>query len=372
MRAKHITNLFTIISVFFISCFTSYSLYAQHSASHEAAQPHEEQHAFDPAEMIMEHIMDAHEFHFLSYTDKQNQTHEVSIALPVIVYSPEKGWDAFCFSKLKNGNIYNGYKAEEGKIIAVKEDGTKDEAITVYDFSLTRNVVQMFISLILLSWLLISSAKYYKQNSASAPPKGWANAIEAVVVFIREQVAKPNLGTAYNKYMPYLLTVFFFILINNLLGLIPGSANVSGNIAFTLVLAVVSFLAILFSSNKHYWGHIFWPPGVPLPIKFILIPVELLSLFIKPAALMIRLFANMVAGHIVITCFILLIFIFGAMNEIAGWGFAPVSIAFTIFIYLIEFLVAFIQAFIFTTLTAVFIGQAFEGAHHTEEEAVII
>jgi len=160
------------------------------------------------------------------------------------------------------------------------------------------------------------------------------------------------------------LPFFFFILINNLFGLIPGSANVTGNIAFTLILAVISLLVILFSTNRHYWGHIFWPPGVPILVKFILIPVELLSVIIKPAALMIRLFANMIAGHIIITCFILLIFIFGAMNQAAGWGFAPLSIAFTVFIYFIELLVAFIQAFIFTNLTAVFIGQAFEGEHH--------
>ena len=164
--------------------------------------------------------------------------------------------------------------------------------------------------------------------------------------------------------MPYLLTVFFFILINNLLGLIPSSANVTGNIAFTMALALISMLVILFSTNGHFWLHIFWPPGVPFLVKFILIPVEFASIFIKPIALMIRLFANMIAGHIVIICFISLIFIFGAMSTFAGIGFSPVSLAFTIFIYLIELLVVFIQAFIFTNLTAVFIGQAFETGHN--------
>jgi F-type H+-transporting ATPase subunit a len=163
--------------------------------------------------------------------------------------------------------------------------------------------------------------------------------------------------------MPYLLTVFFFILINNLLGLIPGSANVTGNISFTMVLAFISMVVILLSTNSHFWGHIFWPPGVPFLVKLILIPVEFAGVFIKPMALMIRLFANMVAGHIVIICFISLIFIFGAMNTVAGVGFSPVSLAFTVFIYLIEILVAFIQAFIFANLTAVFIGQAFETGH---------
>ena len=169
--------------------------------------------------------------------------------------------------------------------------------------------------------------------------------------------------------MPYLLTVFFFILINNLVGLIPGSANVTGNISFTLVLAFISMVVILFSTNSHFWGHIFWPPGVPFFVKVILIPVEFAGVFIKPMALMIRLFANMIAGHIVIICFISLIFIFGAMNKIAGVGFSPLSLAFTVFIYFIEILVAFIQAFIFTNLTAVFIGQAFETGHvdHSED-----
>ncbi|HEY2720644.1 MAG TPA: F0F1 ATP synthase subunit A, partial [Chitinophagaceae bacterium] len=168
---------------------------------------------------------------------------------------------------------------------------------------------------------------------------------------------------------------FFFILINSLVGLIPGTANVTGNIAFTFVLAAISFIVIMFSSNKHYWGHIFWPPNVPLPVKIILIPVEILGIFTKPFALMIRLFANMIAGHIIIICLISLIFIFGALNTAIGWSFSPLSVGFVIFIYFIELLVAFLQAYIFTTLTAVFIGQAFEGGHGADgqhDDAVIV
>ena len=157
--------------------------------------------------------------------------------------------------------------------------------------------------------------------------------------------------------------------------MIPGSANVTGNIAFTATLGIISFVVILASSNKHYWGHIFNPPGVPLGIKFILVPVEILSLFIKPMALIIRLFANMVAGHIIIICLISLVFIFSRMHPAAGWGSSLISVAFTIFIYFIEVLVAFLQAFIFTMLSAVFIGQAFEGSHddvdHHEDSVVI-
>ncbi|MGZ3940069.1 MAG: F0F1 ATP synthase subunit A, partial [Flavisolibacter sp.] len=205
-------------------------------------------------------------------------------------------------------------------------------------------------------------------------PSGMQNLMEVLITFIRDEVGKPNLGVRYNKYMPYLLTVFFFILINNLVALIPGTANVTGNIAFTLVLGVISFIVIMFSTNKHYWGHIFNPP-VPGGVKPIMIPVEVLGIFTKPFALIIRLFANMIAGHIIIICLISLIFIFGNLSAGVGWGFSPVSIAFTIFIYFIEILVAFIQAYIFANLTAVFVGQAFEGSHHDtdhHEDSVIV
>jgi len=335
---------------------------------------------FDPAKIIMEHVMDAHEFHFFSYKGSDGEEHEISIPLPVILYSPQRGLSVFSYGRFHDHDshgIYNGYKNEEGKIVAVDANGNVDEAVKVYDLSLTRNVVQMFIALIILVWILLSAASKYRKNGTNVAPTGVQNVIEPVVTFIRDEVGRPNLGVKYEKYMPYLLTVFFFILINSLFGLIPGTANVTGNIAFTMVLAAVSLLVIIFSTNRHFWGHIFWPPGVPIPVKLILIPIEVAStLVIKPGALMIRLFANMIAGHIVITCFILLIFIFGAMSKVAGWGFMPVSVAFTIFIYFIEILVAFIQAFIFTNLTAVFIGQAFEGEHHDghdhAEDPVII
>lgn len=313
--------------------------------------------AFDPAELIMEHILDAHEFHFFTIGET-----EIAIPLPVIVYSKERGVSVFSYGNLSHSAIYDGYKSEDGKIVAVDASGKVEEAVSLYDFSLTRNVVQMLLALALLTILMISVANKYKKGGATTAPSGFQNAIEPVITFVRDDVAKPNLGHAYEKYMPYLLTVFFFILINNLIGLIPGTANVTGNIAFTVVLGVISFFVILFSTNRHFWAHIFNPP-VPGFVKPILVPVEFLGIFTKPFALIVRLFANMVAGHIIITCFVMLIFIFGAMSKVAGWGFAPISIAFTVFIYLIEILVAFIQAFIFTNLTAVFIGQSREGAH---------
>ncbi len=336
-------------------------------AGHEAgAHAPEAAEGFNAKEVIFGHIMDAHEFHFAEYKGSDGQKHPISIPLPVILYSPAKGLSVFMASKFEHGHAeVDGYKLNaEGKIEAV--DGSK-----VYDFSLTRNVVQMLIALALLVWLMLSVAKTYgKGQGVTSAPKGKQNLVEVLVTFVRDEVAKPNLGHKTYKYLPYLLTVFFFILINNIFGLIPGTANVTGNIAFTAVLGVISFIVILFSSNSHYWGHIFNPPGVPLGVKFILVPVEFLSVFIKPFALIIRLFANMVAGHIIIICLISMIFIFAEKIAMgAGWGISPVSLAFTIFIYFIEVLVAFLQAFIFTMLTAVFIGQAFEGEHHEEGHA---
>ncbi len=352
-------------------------------AAHDAGKK-----KFNASEVIFGHVLNGHEFHFMDIGGKP-----VSIPLPIILYSPERGLSTFMSSKFEHGHKdYNGYrmlnthsieemkldpkKFAAGDIVAVNEAGEMDAAAKFYDISLTRNVVQMLLALIIFVWIMLRIAKRYKSGvGVTSAPKGSQSLLEPVITFVRDEVAKPNLGHKYEKYLPYLLTVFFFILINNIFGLIPGSANVTGNIAFTAVLGLISFVVIMFSTNKHYWGHIFNPPGVPLGVKFILVPVEFLSVFIKPFALIIRLFANMVAGHIIIICLISLIFIFGELSPIAGWGASPLSIAFTVFIYMIEVLVAFLQAFIFTMLTAVFIGQAFEGEHHDghdHEDAVVI
>lgn len=332
---------------------------------------------FNASEVIFGHVLNGHEFHFFG----------VSVPLPVILYSPQKGLSTFMSSSFHHGEeAHEGYviltkhniekygldpkKFHEEDILAVDANGNIDHSVKVYDFSLTRNVVQMLLALVIFVWIMLRIAKRYKTGvGVTSAPKGSQSLIEPVITFVRDEVAKPNLGHKVDKYLPYLLTVFFFILINNIFGLIPGSANVTGNIAFTAVLGIISFVVILASSNSHYWGHIFNPPGVPLGVKFILVPVEFLSVFIKPFALIIRLFANMVAGHIIIICLISLIFIFGELNTAAGWGASPLAIGFTVFIYLIEVLVAFLQAFIFTMLTAVFIGQAFEGEHHHDEAA---
>lgn len=347
---------------------------------------------FNAQEVIFGHILDGHEFHFFDITHADGSKTPVSIPLPVILYSPQRGLDVFFSSRFHHGeHEYAGYRLlnEEylehlrekgvdvkkeglsaGKIIAVDENDNWDKSIQFYDLSLTRNVVQMILALTLLVWIMITVAKKYQQgDGVKTAPRGLQNLVEPVITFVRDEVAKPNLGDQWEKYMPYLLTLFFFILINNLVGLIPGTANVTGNIAFTLVLGVISFIVILASSKKHYWAHIFNPPGMPLWVKFILVPVEFVSVFVKPMALIIRLFANMVAGHIIIICLISLIFIFSEMSKTVGIASSPLAVGFTVFIYFIEILVAFLQAYIFAMLTAVFVGQAFEGEHHEEAHA---
>ena len=337
---------------------------AEHSET--ATTEHPKKEGFNAAEVIFGHILDNHEFHITGYQGADGEEHHLSIPLPIIIYSSQNGVSCFMSSKFgpHGHEEYKGYQLHEGTIVAT--DGSK-----LYDLSLTRNVVQMLLALGLLCWIMISIANAYKKGlGVTSAPKGKQNLFEPVIAFVRDEVAKPYLGHKYEKYLPYLLTTFFFILINNVIGLIPGTANVTGNIAFTVVLGLISFVVIMFSTNKHYWAHIFNPPGVPMFVKFILVPVEVLGIFIKPIALILRLFANMVAGHIIIICLISLIFIFGQMNAGAGWGASPLSIAFTIFIYFIEVLVAFLQAFIFTNLTAVFIGQAMEEPeHHVEPHA---
>ena len=352
----------------------------------------EKKQSFNTNEVIFGHILDAHDFHFFDITHKDGSVTPVGIPLPVILYSPQRGWDFFMSSRFHHGeHEYAGYRLlnaeyleklkekghdlkkeglSAGKLIAVNENGDWDKSVKFYDVSLSRNVVQMIIALALLVWIMIAIAKrYQKGDGVKTAPKGMQGLLEPVIIFVRDDIVRPNLGDKSEKYLPYILTLFFFILINNIFGLIPGTANVTGNIAFTLVLSVIAFIILLLSSKKPYWRHILNPPGVPLPIKFILVPVEIMSLFVKPTALTIRLFANMVAGHIIIICLISLIFIFSAMNKGVGISTSPLAVAFTVFIYFIEILVAFLQAYIFAMLTSVFVGETYAGDHHEESHA---
>lgn len=366
---------FSIVSMFFFNVSSA----QQKPAGNAGVGGHPDTAKIDPSGLILEHIANGHEFHFFTFHHRI-----VSIPLPVIVYSPQKGWSFFMASRFEHGEtLYDGYrllteeymtanrldkqKYKAGQIVAVGADGSIDPSIRVFDFSLGRNVTQMLISILLLIWIMGSAAKKYKKgDGVKSAPSGMQGLLEPVIVFIRDEVGKVNLGDKYEKYMSLLLTIFFFILINALLGLIPGSANVVGNIAFTGALGVLAFIAIMISTGKHYWLHIVNPP-VPIGVKPIMILVEILGIFTKPFALIIRLFANMISGHIIILSFIILIFVFGAMSTGLGWGTSPFFILMAVFIYLIELLVAFIQAYIFAALTAVFIGLAFESQQHNDD-----
>ena len=370
-----------------VAAFSFFCMSFFNPAFSQGDKPHkEEKKGFNAKEVIFGHVLNNHSFHLFDLVNDKGEKDPWAIPLPVILYSKQRGLAVFMSSKFHHGEKdYNHYlmltdekiealhldpaKYNAQDILAVTDDGAIDFSVRIYDISLTRNVVQMILALAFFTWIMLRIARKYKLGlGVTSAPKGSQGLLEPVIIFVRDEVAQPNLGKSQAKYLPFLLTIFFFILINNLFGLVPGSANVTGNIAFTAVLGIISFIVILSSSNGHYWKHILNPPGVPLGVKFILVPVEILSVFIKPFALIIRLFANMVAGHIIIICLISLIFIFGNMSSAAGWGTAPFSLAFTVFIYFIEVLVAFIQAFIFTMLTAVFIGQALEGEDHNHHE----
>ncbi|MCU0429615.1 MAG: F0F1 ATP synthase subunit A [Cytophagaceae bacterium] len=313
---------------------------------------------FNVGETIMHHIGDSHEWHFATV----GQTH-VTIPLPVIVYNPEKGLDMFMASNFKDATGHmNLMDAQYGDyVIHHDKIHHKNEAIHVMDFSITKNVVSLMISAALLLYIFFTIAKRYKKNALSAP-SGMQSFFEPIINYLIEEVAKPAIGDKYKKYLPYLLTVFFFIWFNNLLGLVPGGANLTGNIAVTLCLAVLTFLITNLSGNGYYWKHILWTPGVPLPLRVIILPIEVVGVFTKPLSLMIRLFANITAGHIIILSFIGLIFIFKSVLM------APVSIGFGLFMSFMELFVAIMQAYIFTLLSAMYIGSAVEVHDHADHD----
>jgi F-type H+-transporting ATPase subunit a len=308
---------------------------------------------FDPGKVIMEHVADNHEWHFATLGDEHTGTH-ISLPLPIIAYQPGKGLSTFSSSAFHHSadGTHNGLKLDEGHLVAV--DGSK-----VYDFSITKNVASLMLSCVLLILIFRAVAGGYTKRHGGAP-KGIQSMLEPIIMFIRDEVGKKSIGPAYEKYMPYLLTIFFFIWFNNLLGLTPGAANLSGNITVTFMLAVATLLITLFSSNKYYWSHIFRPPGVPLWLLPIIVPVEIVGIFIKPISLMVRLFANITAGHIIILSFISLIFLFKSV------AVSPLSLAFGLFISMLELLVALLQAYIFTLLSAMYIGGAVEDHHDAD------
>lgn len=412
--------LFTI-SLFFGMLALGTAQEQHDAATHEPAstEPHacncheKEEEGFDPATTAFHHIGDANVFEIWGNT---------YLPLPCILYAPDQGWSFFMASKFHIGEhgtgekvvdryvLYDGFILRvpdpkfpmgevefdcvnhstievEGKEKDIYELVAKGECYPLdkkttwdggllgggvtsfYDFSITKNVFTMLLAFVLLFWMFTSVAKAYKQRQGQAP-KGLQSFIEPIFTFIRDEVAVPFLGHKAEKYLPFLMSIFFFILGLNLIGqlpIFPGSGNVTGNLAVTMALALFTFFVVNLSGNKHYWEHTLWMPGVPAVIKvLILTPVEILGLFIRPLTLMLRLFANITAGHVVIVIFVGMIFIFGNSGENLGGGIVGtlMAVPLTLFMMAIELLVAFIQAFVFCILTASYISAATEEPHH--------
>lgn len=418
MRRQFLTY---ILSVFFLAVVLAQDHgdgnHGEHQTSGAEGTEHhvevicgeEVDHSFDPGKTAFHHVSDQNVY----------SIGPLYIPLPCILYVPGEGLHLFSSGKFGIGHHANGHHAIDrfvlfegvvrrvtdpafpaGEVeitgfvpkVEVDSAGKKRDVVYVcyndklyptepkstldpglfgggitsfYDFSLTKNVVSMLVVFLLLAWMFISVANAYKKREGMAP-KGIQSLIEPVFLFIQDEVAKPFIGKKWEQYLPFLQALFFFILGLNLFGQIPflGNSNVTGNLAFTMVLALFTFFVVNLSGNKHYWEHIFWMPGVPAWVKLILTPVEFLGLFIKPFTLMLRLAANITAGHIVIVVFVSLIFVFGKGQLIPSLGTAVGSTILSMFMMVIELLVAFIQAFVFTLLTASYIGAATEEAHH--------
>jgi F-type H+-transporting ATPase subunit a len=405
---KYIYTLLVFVMVFFSSNAQEHHDHAHgdHATEAHAGCGIEHAHEFDAGNTALHHIADANVYSIGPF----------NIPLPCMLYVPGEGFSVFSSAKFGIGHHGEGHKAynrfvldggtvrrvtdpsfpdgevevngfkydkEDGKFVSYvcyqdklyKTDAksTADFGLfgggitSFYDFSLTKNVVSILIVFLLLSWGFLSVASSYRKRAGQAPT-GFQNFVEPIFLFIQDEVCKPFLGHKWEKYLPFIMSLFFFILGLNLWGQIPflGGSNVTGNLAFTMVLAIIAFLVTNFSGNAHYWMHILWPPGVPFYVKIILIPVEIMGVFIKPLTLMLRLFANITAGHMVILVFISLIFIFGKSGESLGGslGAAVGSMALTLFMMAIELIVAFVQAFVFAILTASYIGAATEEVHH--------
>lgn len=341
----------------------------------EHTAPESEEEVFNPNEMIMHHIADSHGWHIMDWNGK-----EIGIPLPVILWTRE-GLVVFSsslfhhdsegrhvadaggqrFINLHEKIYYASDVPNELGVYAQADPATHEVAnAKPWDISITKNVASLLVSVVIILVLFIRTARFYAKNSDTAP-RGLAGFVEPIIIFVNDDIAKNNIGPHYKKFVPLLLTVFFFIWVNNLMGLVPffpGGANVTGNIAVTMVLAFVAFVVTNYNGNKHYWQHILWMPGLPVLVKPLLAIVEIIGIFTKPFSLMIRLFANVTAGHIIILSLVSLVFIFET-----AWV-SPVSVLLTLFISVLELLVATLQAYIFTLLTALYLGAAMQEEHH--------
>ena len=353
-------NLKSTFLVLFVMFLTSFSAIAE-----KATENNHEEEGFNAGEVIMHHVMDNHEIHI----------GPIHVPLPIILYSKEKGLDFFMSSHLTHGSSYKGYAMVHEKIYHVGPDGelSHDEYGHVIgerplDLSITKSVFGMLLTMGIMLFVFISISNSYQKRHRMAP-QGMQSFFEPLILFVKDEIAKPSIGKKYEKFLPYLLTIFFFIWIGNMLGLIPfiGGFNVTGNIAVALVLALFTFVITYVNGNKDYWKHIYNTPGVPWWLKFpipLMFVIEFIGFISKPVVLTLRLFANITAGHIIILSFVSLIFIFNNLYGAGGgYGVSILSVAFSIFMFAIELLVAFLQAYVFTLLSALYFGSAVEEHH---------
>jgi len=421
MKITDLKAFYTVLlGLFFVLGVSAQEHDTTHDAGHDehagaCGVDHHEMSEYDPGAVAFHHIADQN-----IYTIGPL----VTINLPTILYAKDAGWSMFSSAKFHpHGHHGDGsvavarYVLAQGKVMRVNPElhpefptgeveisgfkgetrvigGKEREVLFVcyhdalyeleapstadfglfgggltsfYNFSMTKNVVTMILAALLLGWMFIGIARKYKRREGKAP-SGLQSFIEPIYIFIRDDVGKSVIGPKYERFTPFLMAIFFFVLFLNLIGQVPflGNPNVTGNLSVTLVLALFTFFITNLNGNGHYWQHIFWMPGIPLPVKLLMTPIEIIGLFLKPLTLMVRLFANITAGHIVVLSFVGLIFIFGKMGEsiAGGYGGAVVSILLTLFMSAIELLVAFIQAFIFTILSASYFGMAVAQEHH--------
>ena len=369
MRITYFAKLLLAAHLLFVGC-----LFGRDTDDGSFEGPEEK--SSEIKEYIRHHLQDSHDFSLFSWTDDNGEQHHIGFPLPVILW--DGGLKVFSSSKFHHGETVaavdgNYYKLFHSKIYKTDAEGTitlddheHPTNVKPFDFSMTKSVVMIIVTGLLMFWLFTSLARSYAKNSSI--PKGIGRFFEPIVIYIRDDIARPNIGEKkYRKYMPYLLTIFFFIWFLNIFGLTPLGVNVTGNIAVTVALALITFLLTNFTGTKDYWKHLFDPLGATmpwygkLPLYIILVPIELLGLFIKPFALLIRLYANMQAGHIVLMSLIGLMFIF------KSWLGSPLSFGLAFAISLIEILVAVLQAYIFTMLSALYFGFASEEHEHHED-----
>lgn len=366
MQKKNNIKYLILLGLTVLFSFKGFASHPEEDGHHEEKEP------FNAVEFARGHVLDAHEIHFFGEGESA-----FTAPLPIILYT-NNGLEVFMSSafhhgehaevmvndKMIHGFVHNGFFTDHHMLKIYPVIGSHGNYVVdgnnaIVDLSITKNVAAMFLVCALLILIFFKVGKFYKKNGAVAP-KGITSWMEPLIVFVRDDIAKSNIGHKYTKFMPFLLTVFFFILIGNLLGLVPflSSPNLTGNISVTLTLAFFTLIIQLIFSKKAFWAHIFTPPGVPVALYPILVPIEIAGVFIKPIALLIRLFANITAGHIIVISLISIIFVNGNM----AWS--GLSIPMALFISVLEILVAFLQAYIFTMLSALFIGGAVAEDHH--------